>query len=141
MDSLLSDAELKILLRTIKTIAVVGASATLQKPSHYVPAYLKEHGYTVIPINPRSAAANERILGEKTLSAITEIEGSVDCILIFRPSSEALQIVKDSLFCKPRVVWMQEGITDPVAAERAIKNGSKVVMDTCIMKECQRLFG
>lgn len=127
--------EIKDILK-LKTIAVVGFSKNPEKPAHYVPKYMKEKGYRVIPVNP---TANE-ILGEKSYKNLLEIPESVDVVNIFRPSQEVLPIVIDAVIKKAKAIWMQEGIVNEEAAREAEKMGMKVVMDRCMMKEHRRLM-
>ncbi|MEW6455215.1 MAG: CoA-binding protein [Acidobacteriota bacterium] len=133
---MMNDKEIKKILRESKTIAVVGCSRDLEKDAHKVPKYLKEHGYKIIPVNPFA----DEILGEKTCKILSEIEEPVDMVDIFRPSEECLQIAKEAIKIKPRVVWMQVGIRNEEAAKLAERNGIKVVMDKCIMIEHKRLI-
>lgn len=115
----------------MKKIAVVGLSKDPSKPSHYVPKYMRERGYKIIPVNPTV----EEILGEKCCKSLSEVQESIDVVNIFRPSNEALQIVRDAIKKKAKAVWMQEGIINEEAAAEARKHGLLVVMDRCMMKE------
>ena len=108
----------------------MGLSANPEKPSHYVPAYLKEHGYKIIPVNP---IANGDILGEKVYPKLSEIPGSVDIVEIFRPPQDVPPIVEEAIQKKVKVIWMQSGIVNNAAAERAQQAGLSVVMDKCMM--------
>jgi predicted CoA-binding protein len=133
---MLSDKELKEILRSSKTIAVVGCSRDPEKDAHKVPKYLKEKGYKIIPVNPFA----EEILGEKAYKNLSEIKEEVDIVDIFRPSEECLEIVKEAVKLKPKVIWMQLGIENKEAEKLAKENKIKVVMNKCIMKEYQRFF-
>jgi predicted CoA-binding protein len=119
------------ILRKYKTIAVVGLSANPEKPAHFVPKYLKEHGYAVIGVNP---SAKGEILGQKAYASLKEVPEDIDIVNIFRPSGEAPGIVEEAIAIGAKAVWMQEGIIHPEAAARARKAGLEVVMDRCIMK-------
>ena len=125
------------ILSEAKTIAVVGCSRDPAKPSHFVPKYLQEHGYKIIPVNPSA----DVILGEKAAKSLSDVKEKIDLVEIFRPSAECLQIVKDAIFIfpKPKAVWMQEGIINEEAAKLAMQNGISLVMDKCMMKEHKRL--
>lgn len=136
MGKKLSDDEIKEILK-LKSIAVVGLSKDSNKPAHYVPKYMKEKGYKIIPVNPTAT----EILGEKCYKNLVEVPESIDIVNVFRPSQEALPIVKDAIKKKVKVIWMQEGITNEEAAQEAVKNGLNVIMDKCIMKEHRRLIG
>ena len=119
----------------LKTIAVVGLSKHPEKPAHFVPKYMKEKGYKIIPVNPTAS----EILGEKCYKNLLEIPLSIDIVNIFRPSNEVLPIVRDAITKNVKVIWMQEGIVNNEAAQEALKHGLKVIMDKCIMKEHQKL--
>lgn len=115
----------------MKKIAVVGLSKDPGKPSHYVPKYMKEQGYRIIPVNPTA----EEILGEKCYKSLSEVGESIDVVNIFRPSNEVMPIVREAIAKKAGAIWMQEGIKNEEAAGEARKHGLLVVMDRCIMKE------
>jgi hypothetical protein len=121
----------------LKTIAVVGLSKNPEKPSHYVPKYMKENGYTVIPVNPTA----EEILGEKSYKNLLEVPDRIDIVNVFRPSQEAVPIARDAIAKKAKVLWMQEGIVNEDAARIAKEGGLMTVMDRCMMKEHKRLLG
>ncbi len=126
-----SDETARKLLDQHRTIAVVGLSTNPGKPGHFVPKYLKENGYTIIPVNP---AAKGEILGEKVYSSLSEIPVPVEIVDIFRPPKDVPPIVDEAIKIGAKVVWMQEGIVNNAAAERAREAGLIVVMDRCMMK-------
>jgi predicted CoA-binding protein/signal transduction histidine kinase len=119
---------LKELLEKTRTIAVVGISSQPEKPAHYVPAYLQQHGYRILPVNPRL----ESILGERAYPDLAALPEKVDMVLIFRPPEEALQITRQAIRLGAKAVWMQEGIANEQAAAEACEAGLNVVMDRCI---------
>ena len=120
-----------------KNIAVVGMSPTEGKAANYVPKYLIEKGYKVIPVNP----TYDSILGLKSYSKVSEIPHAVDIIDIFRKPEDILPIAKDALLKKGiKVLWMQLGIYNPEAREIAERNGIEVVYNRCMLREHQRLF-
>lgn len=125
------DEEARKVMERYKTIAVVGLSSNPEKPSHFVPKYLKEHGYTVIPVNP---TAKGEILGQKVYAGLKEIPQKVDIVDIFRPSKDVPPIVEDAIAIGAKVIWMQEGIVNNAAAEWAKAAGLTVIMDKCMMK-------
>jgi len=136
---------LKEILASYKNIAVVGLSNKPTKPSYVVAEYLKKKGYRIISINP---TINE-VLGEKCykdLKSLPEnLKKSLEIVNIFRPSEEAKLIVEETVqlkkeYGKPYVVWMQLGIVNEEAAEKAKKAGIIVVMDKCIMTEHKRIY-
>ena len=126
-----SDEEARGVMDRYKTIAVVGFSTNPEKPSHYVPKYLIDHGYTVIPVNP---TAKGEILGQKVYAGLKEIPQKIEIVDIFRPPKDVPSIVEDAIAIGAKVVWMQEGIVNNAAAERAKAAGLTVIMDKCMMK-------
>lgn len=126
-----SDEEARKVMDRYKTIAVVGLSSNPEKPGHFVPKYLKEHGYTIIPVNPM---AKDEILGEKVYAGLREVPQKIEVVDIFRPPKDVPPIVEDAIAIGAKVVWMQEGIVNNAAAERARAAGLTVVMDKCMMK-------
>jgi predicted CoA-binding protein len=114
-----------------KTIAVVGLSANPEKPSHYVPKYLQEQGYTVIPVNP---TAKGEILGKTVYPTLRVVPGQIDIVDIFRPTADVPPIVDDAIAIGAKAIWMQEGIVNNAAADCARAAGLQVVMNKCIMK-------
>jgi hypothetical protein len=133
------DRYIRGILNTVKTIAVVGMSAKPIRPSYFLFKYLQERGYRMIPVNP--GLAGQEILGQKVHASLAEIPEPVDMIDVFRPSSFALAIVREALALVPRpqVIWMQLGVRDDAAAERAEKAGLQVVMNRCPKIEWGRL--
>lgn len=134
----LSDAEAGRLLGRATTIAVVGLSANPEKPSHYVPKYLQEQGYTIIPVNP---TAQGDVLGKTVYPSLREVPGPIDIVDIFRPAADVPPIVDDAIGVRAKAVWMQEGIVNNAAADRARAAGLQVVMDKCMMKVHRALPG
>jgi len=131
------DEELKDVLRTCETVAVVGISPKEDRPSYIVASYLKSKGFRIIPVRPDG----EEILEEKVYHRLSEIpnEIGVDVVDIFRKSEDVPPIVEEAIRRGVRVVWMQEGVIHEEAGEKAEKAGLKVVMDRCMKKEHQRL--
>jgi predicted CoA-binding protein len=117
---------------------VVGLSANPQKPSHFVPKYLLEQGYAIIPVNP---AAKGEILGKTVYPTLREVPGPIDIVDIFRPAADVSPIVDDAIAIRAKAVWMQEGIVNNAAADRARAAGLQVVMDKCMMKVHRALPG
>src|SRR5215203_5330533 len=120
--------ELRQILATIKTIAVIGLSDKLDRPSHSIPAYLQEQGYRIIPVNPTISEA----LGEKAYASLRDVPVKVDVVEIFRRSEDVPPIVEDAIAIGAKVVWMQSGIVNEQAALRVEAAGLTVVMDTCM---------
>jgi predicted CoA-binding protein len=130
------DREIRDILTSVKTIAVVGWSPRPDRPSHGVAAFLKRRGYRVIPVNP--GQAGQEALGETVVASLAEA-GPVDMVDIFRRSEEAGVVVDQAIAAGARVVWMQLGVIDEAAAGRARAAGLKVVMDRCPAIEIPRL--
>ena len=132
------DDQLKSILKTSRTIASVGLSSDDTKDSYGVVIYLKRAGYHILPINPKA----EKIMGEKAYKDLTWIPKRevVDVVQIFRPAEEVPAIVEQAIQIGAKVVWMQEGIVNEAAAERARAAGLQVVMDRCMMQEHRRLL-
>ena len=131
-----TDAEIRDILTSVKTIAVVGWSPKPDRPSHGVAAFLKRRGYRVIPVNP--GQAGEEALGETVVATLAEA-GPVDMVDIFRRSEEAGAVADEAVRLGAKVVWMQLGVVDEAAAERARAAGVQVVMNRCPAIEIPRL--
>lgn len=131
-----SDNEIREMYN-FKNIAVVGMSRDPVKAAHFVPKYMIERGYNIIPVNP---SANE-ILGKRTYAKVSNIKSQVDMIDVFRPSEDVYSVVEDSVK-KPgvKVIWLQEGIQNAEAEKMALDNKINVVFNRCIMAEHMRLF-
>ena len=131
-----SDNEIRKMYN-FKNIAVVGMSRDPVKAAHFVPKYMIERGYNIIPVNP---SANE-ILGKRTYAKVSDIKPQVDIIDVFRPSEDVYSVVEDSVK-KPsvKVIWLQEGIHNAEAEKMALDNKIDVVFNRCIMAEHMRLF-
>ena len=121
---------------SMKKVAVIGMSKHSSKAAHYVPRYLSENDYDVIPVNPHA----DEILGKKCFASISEIDEDIDIVDVFRPSEDVLPFVKDAIAKKPKVIWLQEGIHNPEAEELARESGIKVVFNRCMLAEHQRLL-
>jgi len=131
----LSDEEIKEIY-SLKNVAVIGLSKNQEKAAHFVPKYLAENGYNIIPINPSA----DEILNKKCYPSINDVDESIDIVDVFRPSDQVLPFVKDAIKKKPKVIWLQEGIHNTEAEELARKEGIKVVFNRCMLAEHQRLF-
>jgi|SRR5688572_2696973 uncharacterized protein len=114
-----------------RTIAVVGLSSNPIRPSYGVARYLQQHGYRIIPVNPNES----EVLGEKSYASLAEVPEPIDLVDIFRRSEEAGEHVDEAIRLGAKGVWLQEGVIDEAAADRALKAGLLVVMDRCILKE------
>jgi predicted CoA-binding protein len=120
-----------------KNIAVVGMSKNEGKPAHFVPKYLIEHGYNVIPVNPTIT----EVLGRKSYPSIADIPDDVDVVDVFRRSEDVPPVVNDAINKKGiKVIWMQSGIYNEEAERKAKEKGIDVVFNRCMMIEHNRLF-
>lgn len=127
--------EVKEILSSYKTVAVVGISDKPDRPSYHVAEYLKNSGYKIIPVNPRL----QNFLGETAYPDLASVPGPVDIVDIFRKPSEIPPVVDQAIAKKAKVIWMQEGIVNNDAADKARAAGLKVVMNKCMLKEHRKL--
>ena len=136
-----SDDLLRRILRSTKTIACVGVSPNPVRPSHYVGRYLKLKGFRVIPVNPGHAGST--LFGATVMGSLSEIEGPVDMVDIFRRSDSVPPIVDEALDRFPglKTIWMQIGVEHAEAAAKAEARGVQVIQNRCPKIEYQRLFG
>ena len=130
-----TDDEIRDIL-SLKRVAVIGMSKNEHKAAHYVPKYLSQNGFYIIPVNPTS----DEILGKKCFNTISEVNDHVDIIDVFRPSEQVLPVVEEAIKKKPKVIWLQEGIHNIEAEKLARDNGIKIVYNRCMLAEHQRLF-
>jgi len=130
-----TDDEIRNFL-SLKKVAVIGISRSESKAAHFVPKYLSENGFDIIPVNPNS---NE-ILSKKCYKKITEVEGDIDIVDVFRPSEDVLPFVRDAIKKNPKVIWLQEGIHNEEAENLAREHGIDVVFNRCMLAEHQRLM-
>ena len=121
---------LKVLLKNIKNIAIVGVSSNPERDSYKVMEFLLEQGYKIFPVNPKE----NNILGIKCYPNLTSIEESVDMVDIFRAKEFIFELTKEAIKINASVIWMQEGIIDKKSSSLGKSNGIKVVMDQCPKK-------
>ena len=133
------DSYIRGILNTVKTIAMVGASAKDNRPSYFAFKYLMERGYNMIPINP--GLAGKQLLGKTIYARLSEVPEPIDMVDIFRAANYAIPVVQEALTLnpKPRVIWMQLSVRNDEAAALAEANGMKVVMNRCPKIEYGRL--
>ena len=130
-------SSLRRILRKTRTIAVVGLSAEWHRPSYFAAKYMQEHGYRVIPVNPRYA----EILGERCYAALTDIPEPVDLVDVFRKSVDVLPIAQDAIAIGAKCFWQQIGVCNLEADRLALEAGLDSVMNRCVKIEHGRLFG
>jgi len=121
---------------SLKNVAVIGMSKNQEKAAHYVPKYLSQNGYNIMPVNPTA----DEILDKKCYSNVEDVPESIDIVDVFRPSDQVLPVVQEAITKKPKVIWLQEGIHNAEAEELARKEGIQVVFNRCMLAEHQRLF-
>ncbi len=114
-----------------RTIAVIGLSENPSKPSNYVPAYMQQHGYRILPVNPLV----ESVLGERSYASLSDLPVKPDVVNVFRLPKFIPAIVEEMLALGLKNIWVQQGIVNLEAAEKAEQGGIHVVMDRCIMVE------
>ena len=125
---------IKKILDECRTIAVVGLSSDPSRPSNGVAAYMRRAGYRVIPVNPNET----QVFGDKAFSSLADVSETIDLVNIFRRPEEAGRAVDEAIVIGAKGVWLQEGVIDYAAAERAEAAGLLVVMDRCWLKEHMR---
>lgn len=128
--------EIGKLLQRARNIAVVGLSDSPLRPSHGVSAYMQSHGYRIIPVNPAIRGA----LGEKAVPSLADVKEKIDIVDVFRRPEHVAEVVDEAIRLKVPAIWLQEGVIDEAAAEKARKAGIQVVMDRCILKEHRARF-
>jgi hypothetical protein len=132
------DAELRELLRRVKSIAVIGIKAGEADDAFRVPRYMQEHGYRIVPVNPKLS----RVLGERALASLAELEGGVDLVNVFRAPQHVPAHADEILALRPRplAVWLQLGIRHAESTARLRAAGIAVVEDRCLMVDHERLL-
>lgn len=130
-----SDEEIKQIF-SLKNVAVIGMSKDPQKAAHYVPKYLKEQGYNIVPVNPTT----DEIIGLKCYPEVEKVSEPIDIVDVFRPSGEVLSVIQGTIKKKPKVIWLQEGIHNKEAEDLARNEGIDVVFNRCMFAEHKRLF-
>lgn len=133
----LSNQRIRDILESAETIAMVGLSGNWSRPSYFAAKYLMEKGYTVIPVNPNY----KEILGKKSFPSLREIDRSVDVVNLFQRSEKVSDFLEDAMALKASAFWMQLGIVNKQAGEKAVDLGMVPVMDRCMKIEYARLFG
>ena len=128
---------LRRILGESKVIAVVGLSADWFRPSYFAAKYMQEHGYRVIPVNPKYP----EILGQKCYPSLRDIHQPVDMVDVFRKTADVMPIAEDAIAIGAKVLWQQLGVRNEEAAARARAAGLETVMDRCVKIEHGRLFG
>jgi predicted CoA-binding protein len=131
-----SQALARDILKRYRTVAVVGASNNTEKAAWYCPAFLKEHGYRIIPVNP----SETEVLGETSYADLASVPEPVEVVNIFRRSEDVPPVVEEAIRIGAKAVWMQQGIVNEEAAEKAREAGLEVVMDRCTRTELRRMI-
>jgi len=121
---------------SLGNVAVVGMSKNEEKAAHYVPKYLLEQGYNIMPVNPTA----DSILDKKCFASLEDVTEPIDIVDVFRPSEQVLHVIQEAIKKKPKVIWLQEGIHNEEAEKLAQSEGIRVVFNRCMLAEHQRLF-
>ena len=132
-----SDRAIRQILETAKTVAIVGLSDKPDRDSYKVAKYLQEHGYRIIPVNPTVS----EVLGEKSYASVTDIPEQVDIVDVFRKPDAVLPVVQEAIDAGAATLWLQLGVVNQEAADKAEAAGLQVVMDRCMKIEHGRLLG
>lgn len=130
-------AGIRRILRSSRTIAVVGLSAKWHRPSFFAAKYMQDHGYRIIPVNP----SYQEVLGERCYAALTDVPDRIDIVDCFRKPEEMVPIAREAVKIRAKVLWMQLGIRNAEAAKIATDAGLDVVMDHCVKIEHARILG
>jgi len=133
-----SDAVVRELLRKARTIAVVGLSNNVSRPSHVVAAYLQQHGYRILPVNPQ--LVGQTVLGEPCVAQLEDLHEPVDIVDVFRRTEDVLPVAASAVAIGARCLWQQLGVTHVPAAEQVQSAGLVSVMDRCLKIEHARLM-
>lgn len=131
------DQMMKDILLSARTIASVGLSSNQEKESYWIVSYLKDQGYRIIPVNPMA----DEILGEKVYPDLESVPEKIDVVQVFRKPEDVPPVVDSAIKIGAKVVWMQEGIVNEEAAQKARQAGLQVVMDACMRVTHRRLIG
>lgn len=129
--------EIRTLLTRVRTIAVVGLSPKPERPSHKVASALQSFGYRVIPVRPMAT----EILGEKVYTELASVPDQIDLVNVFRAPDKVDEVINDCIALQLPAVWMQDGVVNEPAAQRARDAGLMVIMDRCVFRDHVRLLG
>lgn len=132
-----SEETIRQIFSECKTIAVVGLSSNPMRPSNGVASFMKKQGYKIIPVNPNEA----EVFGERAVASLSAINEKIDLVDIFRRSKEAGAVVDEAIKIGAKAVWLQEGVIDYEAVQRAAEAGLLVVMNRCWLKDFMRYGG
>jgi predicted CoA-binding protein len=128
---------LRRILKECRVIAVVGLSADWYRPSYFAAKYMQEHGYRVIPVNPKY----DSILGEKCYRSVRDIPERIDIVDVFRKTEDVMPVAEEAIAVRAKVLWQQLGVKNEAAAAKARGAGLETVLDRCVKIEHGRLFG
>lgn len=132
-----TDEQIRVMLQDARRVAVVGMSRSTTKAAGHVPRYLIKHGYDILPVNPYT----KHIDGIPSYNVVSDIEGRVDIVDVFRPSEQVASIIHEALDIKPGAIWLQEGLYSREAEQMAQQAGIPFVYNRCIMMEYMKLVG
>jgi predicted CoA-binding protein len=133
--------QIRRILHEVRTIAVVGLSAEWHRPSFFAAKYMQDHGYRIVPVNPRYAKESTDVLGEHCYAALTDIPFPVDMVDVFRRTEDVLPIAQQAIQIGAKCLWQQIGVMNLEADALARNAGMDSVMDRCVKIEHGRFFG
>jgi predicted CoA-binding protein len=133
--------QIRRILHEVRTIAIVGLSAEWHRPSFFAAKYMQDHGYRIVPVNPRYATASTDVLGEHCYAALTDIPFPVDMVDVFRRTEDVLPIAQQAIQIGAKCLWQQIGVMNLEADALAREAGMDSVMDRCVKIEHGRFFG
>jgi predicted CoA-binding protein len=133
---IMTDSEIKKILQTFKKVTVVGISSNSERPSFDVSRFLMDHGYEIDGVNPKDSEVH----GRPVYLQLKDVPHSLEIVDVFRAPEHVPALVDELIPLKPKVIWLQEGVTHPEAEAKARKAGIQVVADLCIKKEIKRLL-
>ena len=132
---------LRRILRECRTIAIVGLSADWFRPSHFAAKYMQQHGYRIVPVNPRYATNGGTVLGERCYASLTDVPHAIDIVDVFRRTEDVLPIARQAVEIRAKCLWQQIGVKNLEAEALVRAAGLDSVMDRCVKIEHARLFG
>ena len=141
MNTMNTIEQIRRILHEVRTIAVVGLSAEWHRPSFFAAKYMQDHGYRIVPVNPRYATASTDVLGEHCYAALTDIPFPVDMVDVFRRTEDVLPIAQQAIQMGAKCLWQQIGVMNLEADALARNAGMDSVMDRCVKIEHGRFFG
>ena len=120
----------------MRTIAIVGCSLKPERAGHYVAAYLKDHGYRIVPVNP----GHKELLGERCYASLSAIPFPIEVVDVFRNPAHVLPVIDEAIAVRAKALWLQDGVTHPEGEKKAREAGLLVVSDDCLLRRHRQLL-